>query len=116
MQIGPKRVRREKIILEPGRVVAVYTKEYFNHWPQIGEIMDIDEECITLQWYNATYTGICTKAMLDGKDWMDQISRDLIISDPFMLTPSGKLPHAIVEVLKQQQVNLNIELRRSIKD
>ncbi|XP_072019537.1 uncharacterized protein [Amphiura filiformis] len=118
VQIGPKRVRREKMQLLPGNFVAVYTTKYKHHWPQIGEIVSVNESDITLNWYNATYTGYCSPAFLqnNGKKekWVEDVNVEDTISDPFKLTKASKLPVRIVEVLKVQQERLNIDLQRSI--
>ena len=89
-------------------MVGVFMEEYSHEWPQVGKITSIDETTISLHWYTGTITSKWT-AINKGRTkepFMQTIRKSAIITNPFRLTGTSKLPQDIQRFLREKQEEL----------
>ncbi len=103
--------------LEIGDICLLDVEEYAAHWPLVGEIMDIEQDNITIRWYKGSILTKYTPEVLivKGKgrtDWSQTVPKSAIWLHGFKLTKKGYLPthvrSLIHEHLKQQMVQSNV--------
>ena len=81
-------------------------------WPQVAKIIEVGSGQLTISWCKASYTGYCSeiKRKIHGKAapvvWEETVQMKDIISDPFELLPSSKLPKCIVDVLRVKHADI----------
>ncbi|XP_074659473.1 uncharacterized protein LOC141912156 [Tubulanus polymorphus] len=88
-----KDVEREMVV---GDLCLLDMAKYADYWPQIGEVIEINDEVIKLRWYKGGLTGKIEPEVLfkkgNGKiDWIEEVSRPVIWKWGFKLTPKGYL-------------------------
>ena len=101
--------KRRQIVQQPprrDRMIAVYCDkdEYRHDWPQIGKVIKVSENEVTIHWFSAGENIQCaplTKANAGGKQvpWIDELPKTCIITSPFNLTKKKRLPQKIVKRL-----------------
>ena len=84
-------------------------EKYENEWPQVGEVIQIFETEVELEWYTGTMTGKWKKLLISVKgqrggrqEWKENVQRKDIILPPFKLTSGGRLPGQIMSLLKDR--------------
>ena len=95
--------------LKPGTLVAVNLAKY-EEWPQIGEVMSIEQDTVTLAWYDGLYSTPWMKVKLkQGRkhgDWRETVSKDTLILYDILLTAGQRLKKDAVEKLKDSSENI----------
>ena len=89
-------------------MVATFLKEYPGHWPQVGRVCSIAAEETELQWFTGSTTTTWKPLnipILGGKGhrepWKESVANTTIISLPFKLTKTGRLPGEIQTELRE---------------
>ena len=89
--------------INPGTLVAVNLQNY-EEWPQIGKVINSNEDTVTLAWYDGTYSSPWIKVKLKkGKqyiEWREIVCRDVLIMYDITLTSGYRLRKDAVEKLK----------------
>ena len=87
-------------------MIAVYCdkEEYRHDWPQVGKVVDVTDDDISIHWFSAGENVQCTpltKTNANGKRvaWVDSIHKSCIITNPFRLTKRKILPKTIINQL-----------------
>ena len=83
-------------------LVLTNVAKYAGEWPQLGKVIAISKENLTVHWFKGSKTGTwtpCTKAVGRGKreNWTEDIKEADVWCHGFTLTNSNKLPTKIKE-------------------
>ena len=91
-------VEEEKRIA-PGSYVAMRLQKYCNEIPQIGRVLTIDGECLTIQWWEGTYSGTWKECKSKGEVLTEEVNKDAVLKE-VQLSKSSRLNKEQVEDLK----------------
>lgn len=85
--------------MKSGQYVCTDVPAYAGEWPQIGKVISMQPDTVTLQWYKGSKTTTwkpCTKRVKGTKGkteaWEENVERCYIWSEGFNLTSTGHLP------------------------
>lgn len=101
--------RREEEDIMPSSLVATFVPEYRDEIPQIGRVLTVEEEVVTIEWLQGTYSSlwkVCKRR--EGRNvvpWVEDIPKTAIISK-VELTKGQRLPGAVKTKLKSLYANL----------
>ena len=112
-QIHLGRKKYVRPIQSPRRdmMVGVYwdgpNEEYATDWPQIGKVVDITNEDVSIHWYDGVIDGPYkplrkSREGTDGRKkvaWIDKIPKSCVLTGPFNLTQKKLLPKRIINLL-----------------
>lgn len=88
--------------ISPGVMVACFVPKYRDEIPQIGEVLEVNNESILLHWWDGTYSGHWKAlSMRQGRTsapWTESVSRSSILCE-LSLTKSLKLSKTTQEKL-----------------
>ncbi len=95
---------------QPGHLVATKVTQYPEE-PQIGRVMSIHNDMVTLQWFVGSYDRAWCEAYHTDAEvsflWIEEIDVKDIIMNDIVLTKGSKLPRRTVEQLKTKYSSLN---------
>ena len=90
-----------------GDMIGVFLEEYKQEWPQIGKILAIEADELTLHWFSGTttskWTPINKRVRGSFEPYTGTTPAQSVITQPFKLTRCNKLPQDIQRVLKEKQ-------------
>ena len=94
-------------------MVALFVESYSDEIPQIGEVLEVNEEDILLHWWDGTYSGswkaLAKRQGRASVPWMELVKRSNVLFE-VSLTKSLKLPKATQEKLHKAYEPLLAEL------
>ena len=90
-------VEEEKRIA-PGCYVAMRLQKYCNEIPQIGRVFTIDGECLTIQWWEGTYSGTWKEYKSKGEVLTEEVNKDAVLKE-VQLSKSSRLSKEQIEDL-----------------
>ena len=82
-------------------MVAVFLESYRHDWPQIGKVLQVDEE-LTIQWFTGTVNSAWKPLTVSGQPWTEKVSPHTLIAAPFTLTRTNRLPGEVRQELREQ--------------
>lgn len=107
VHIGRKVTSRDAIV-KAGDMVATYLQQYPREWPQVGQVINKKEGHLELQWFTGTTTSQWKPLTLsmpgvrgERQPWRETIMESAVITTPFTLTRSGRLPGDVQVELKE---------------
>ena len=86
-------------------MLCVYSTEFPTQWPQVGKVVDRSEIDITLTWYGQNEGELTYNPMYVSKNknkrtpYTSTVPLSCIVTEPFNLTSTRRLPKKIVKVL-----------------
>ena len=90
-------------------MVGVFLEQYINEWPQVGKVTAIQADNITVHWYSGTTTSTWTSINRPAngrrgiqEPFIETIPSSSIITHPFNLTGTAKLPQDLQRHLKEK--------------
>ena len=94
-------------------MVGVFLEEYVNEWPQVGKVTAIQGDNVTVHWYSGTTTSKWTSITRQAhgnreiqEPFIETIPTASIITHPFNLTGTAKLPQDVQRHLKEKHEDL----------
>ena len=80
-------------------MVATYLAQYPQEWPQVGRVCSVTDGQLEIQWFTGTTTSQWKPLTLpvpgtrgERQPWKETIQETAIITTPFALTRTGRLP------------------------
>lgn len=88
-------------IMVLGSVVAVYLQKY-PEFPQIGKVRSIDNNAITISWYDGAFNDIWSMVKLKkGEEWSEKIDKKSILLYDIEFTRGQRLKKDAHQALKK---------------
>ena len=124
MQITAKPKRGQKVIaqpcnpagpaeISPGMMVACFVADYCDEIPQIGEVLEVNNENIQLHWWDGTYSGswkaLTKKQGRASVPWTEMVTKSSVLFE-VSLTKGLKLSKATQEKLHKAYEPLLMEI------
>ena len=92
--------------IKTGDMCLLNVPKYAGEWPQIGKVLEIFPQDVSIQWYKGSKTGQwspCTvpipKQRGKRMPWIEKIPLDQIWFSGFSFTPSRNLPSSVRSLL-----------------
>ncbi|XP_072050017.1 uncharacterized protein [Amphiura filiformis] len=101
VHLGPKPRKEYKVPLSTDKMVCFFNEVHPTTWPQIGKILNIMEDSVTIQWY----TGGVDDVLRPIRKSSEVMPKSCILTKPFMLTQKKTLPKKIKRAVNKEFPN-----------
>ena len=94
--------------LEKGDMCLLNVPRWSRHWPQVGQVLGIKEETVTIKWYKGGLTGKQEPEVLHQKgvgkiDWIEDVHASTIWLHGFQLTKGSRLPKEVAQKIEEYE-------------
>lgn len=90
MQITAKPKRGQKVVaqtcspispanISPGMMVACFVADYRDEIPQIGEVLEVNNEDVLLHWWDGSYSGSWKALVKRSAPWTETVTKSSVL-------------------------------------